>query len=64
MVYLCLTLFFCANVFTKLGGSFKFHESRRLVDPLADPIELDAIYNHILNYHLSMKPTHEAWRGA
>ncbi len=49
VVHLWQILFFSINILTKLGASLKFHESSRLVDPLANPIELDAIYNHIPN---------------
>jgi len=52
------------NVITKLRGSFKFHESRQLVDPTMDPIDVDAIYNNIPNGVLPMKNTQQAWRGA
>jgi hypothetical protein len=38
VVHLWQTLFFSINVLTKLGASLKFHESSRLVDPLANPI--------------------------
>jgi hypothetical protein len=48
---------------TKPRGSFKFHESNRLVDPTMDPIDVDAIYNDIPNGVLPMKNTQQAWRG-
>ncbi len=57
-------MFVRANVLTKARGSFKFQKSSQLVDPLLDPIELDAIYNHILDGVLPMKTPQEAWRGA
>jgi hypothetical protein len=63
VVHLWQTLFFFINVFTKLGGSLKFHESSQFVDPFANPIELDVIYNHIPNGLSPMKTTYEAWKG-
>jgi hypothetical protein len=57
-------LFFHANVLTEPRRSFKFQESSRLVDPLLNPIELDAIYNHIPDHVLPMKIPQEAWKGA
>jgi hypothetical protein len=63
VVHLWQTLFFSINVLTKLGESLKFHEYSWLVDLIANPIKLDAIYNHIPNGLLPMKSTYEAWRG-
>ncbi len=34
------------------------------MDPLANLIELDAMYNHILDGLLPMKIVHEAWKSA
>ncbi len=34
------------------------------MDPIANLIELDAIYNHILDGLLAMKIVHEAWKSA
>lgn len=57
-------MFFHAHVLTKQGGLFKLRESGKVVDPLADPVELDAIYNHIPDVALPMQTPQQAWRGA